>query len=139
MAILLPFLLRIGIKPIHTKKDYQAALAEIERLWDAPAKSSDADKLDILTLLVERYEDLHYPIADPDPIEFINHVMESRGLTRKDMEPYIGARGRVADILNRTRPLTLEMIRRLTVNLKLPAEVLVKPYQLRRNQELLAA
>lgn len=127
------------LKPIHTKKDYQAALVEIERLWDAPAKSSDADRLDILALLVERYESLHYPIADPDPIEFINHVMESRGLTRKDMEPYIGARGRVADILNRTRPLTLEMIRRLTVNLKLPAEVLVKPYPLRRDRELLAA
>ena len=127
------------LKPIHTKKDYQAALAEIERLWDAPAKSPDADKLDILTLLVQHYESIHYPIADPDPIEFLNHVMESRGLTRKDMEPYIGARGRVADILNRTRPLTLEMIRRLAVNLKLPAEVLVKPYQLRRDQELLAA
>ena len=127
------------LKPIHTKKDYQAALAEIERLWDAPAKSSDADKLDILTLLVQHYESIHYPIADPDPIEFLNHVMESRGLTRKDMEPYIGPRGRVADILNRTRPLTLEMIRRLAVNLKLPAEVLVKPYQLRRDQELLPA
>jgi len=114
-------------------------LAEIERLWDAPAKSSDADKLDILTLLVQHYESIHYPIADPDPIEFLNHVMESRGLTRKDMEPYIGPRGRVADILNRTRPLTLEMIRRLAVNLKLPAEVLVKPYQLRRDQELLPA
>jgi len=127
------------LKPIHTKKDYLAALADIERLWDAPAKSSDADKLDILTLLVQHYEGIHYPIADPDPIEFINHVMESRGLTRKDMEPYIGARGRVADILNRTRPLTLEMIRRLVDHLKLPAEVLVRPYQLRRNQELLAA
>lgn len=127
------------LKLIHTKKDYQAALAEIERLWDAPAKSLDADKLDILTLLVQNYESIHYPIADPDPIEFINHVMESRGLTRKDMEPYIGARGRVADILNRTRPLTLEMIRRLAANLKLPADVLVKPYQLRRDQELLAA
>ena len=127
------------LKPIHTKKDYQAALADIEQLWDAPAKSSDADKLEILTLLVQHYESIHHPIADPDPIEFINHIMESRGLTRKDMEPYIGARGRVADILNRTRPLTLEMIRRLAVNLKLPADVLVKPYQLRRNQELLAA
>ncbi|MFZ4623764.1 MAG: helix-turn-helix domain-containing protein [Rhodoferax sp.] len=127
------------LKPIHTKNDYQAALAEIERLWDAPAKSVDADKLDILTLLVEHYERVHYPIADPDPIEFITHVMESRGLTRKDMEPYIGARGRVADILNRNRPLTLEMIRRLASNLKLPAEVLVRPYPLRRDQKLLAA
>jgi len=127
------------LRPIHTKRDYQTALAEIERLWDAPPKSTDGDRLEILTLLVERYEAIHYPVPDPDPIEFINHVMESRGLTRKDMEPYIGARGRVADILNRTRPLTLEMIRRLTVNLKLPAEVLVKPYQLRHDQERLAA
>lgn len=127
------------LRPIRTKKDYQATLMEIERLWDAPAKSPDADKLEILTLLVERYEAAHYPIADPDPIEFLNHVMESRGLTRRDLEPYIGARGRVADILNRTRPLTLEMIRRLTVNLKLPAEVLVKPYQLRRDRELSTA
>ena len=71
------------LKPIHTKKDYQAALAEIERLWNAPAKSPDADKLDILALLVQHYESIHYPIADSDPIEFLNHVMESRGLTRK--------------------------------------------------------
>ena len=127
------------LKPIQTKKDYLSALADIERLWNAPAKSSDADKLDILTLLVQHYESIHHPIADPDPIEFINHVMESRGLTRKDMEPYIGARGRVADILNRTRPLTLEMIRRLVDHLKLPAEVLVKPYPLRRDQELQVA
>ena len=127
------------LKPIHTKKDYQAALADIEQLWDAPAKSSDADKLEILTLLVQHYESIHHPIADPDPIEFIKHIMESRGLTRKDMEPYIGARGRVADILNRTRPLTLEMIRRLADHLKLPVEVLVRPYPLRREQELLVA
>ena len=76
----------------------------------------------------------------PDPIEFLTHVMESRGaLTRRDLEPCIGPRGRVADILNRTRPLTLEMIRRLADDLKLPAEVLIKPYQLRRDEELAAA
>ena len=82
-------------------------------------------------LLIEEYERRHYPISDPDPIEFLNHVMENRELTRKDMEPYIGPRGRVADILNRTRPLTLEMIRRLAEGLKLPAEVLIRPYELR--------
>ncbi len=125
------------LKPIHNEQDYRAALAEIERLWDEQPKSADADKFDILTLLVQHYESVHHPITDPDPIEFIKHVMESRGLTRKDMEPYLGARGRVADILNRTRPLTLEMIRRLTVDLKLPADVLVKPYPLRQHQELL--
>jgi HTH-type transcriptional regulator/antitoxin HigA len=119
------------IRPIHNKKEYKAALIEIEQLWTAPAKSAEADRLDVLALLVEHYEKTHFPIADPDPIEFIEHVMESRGLTRKDLEPIIGPRGRVADILNRTRPLTLEMIRRLVSQLNLPAEVLVKPYAMR--------
>lgn len=125
------------IRTIHNKKEYKAALAEIEQLWSAPAKSAQAERLDVLTLLVEHYEKTHCPIADPDPIEFIEHVMESRGLTRKDLEPMIGPRGRVADILNRTRPLTLEMIRRLVTQLQLPAEVLIQPYVLR--DALLAA
>ena len=125
------------IRPIHNKKEYKAALIEIEQLWTAPAKSAEADRLDVLALLVEHYEKTHFPIADPDPIEFIEHVMESRGLTRKDLEPIIGPRGRVADILNRTRPLTLEMIRRLVSQLNLPAEVLVKPYAMR--EDLMAA
>lgn len=127
------------LKPIRTKKDHQAALAEASRLWDAPARSPEADRLDVLTLLIESYERRHYPIADPDPIEFLQHVMESRDLTRRDLESYIGPRGRVADIMNRTRPLTLEMIRRLAEGLKLPAEVLIKPYRLRRETEELAA
>ena len=120
------------IRPIRNKKEYKAALIEIEQLWTAPAKSAEADRLDVLALLVEHYEKTHFPIADPDPIEFIEHVMESRGLSRKDLEPIIGPRGRVADILNRTRPLTLEMIRRLVSQLNLPAEVLVKPYAMRK-------
>jgi HTH-type transcriptional regulator/antitoxin HigA len=127
------------LKPIRTKKDHQAALAEADRLWDAPAKSLEADRLGVLTMLIEDYEGRHYPIQDPDPIELLTHVMENRGLTRKDLEPCIGPRGRVADIMNRTRPLTLEMIRRLADELKLPAEVLIKPYKLRRNEELTAA
>ena len=127
----------MGIRPIHNKKEYKAALIEIEQLWTAPAKSAEADRLDVLALLVEHYEKTHFPIADPDPIEFIEHVMESRGLSRKDLEPVIGPRGRVADILNRTRPLTLEMIRRLVSQLNLPAEVLVKPYAMRK--DLMAA
>ena len=125
------------IRPIHNKKEYKAALIEIEQLWTAPAKSAEADRLDVLALLDEHYEKTHFPIADPDPIEFIEHVMESRGLSRKDLEPIIGPRGRVADILNRTRPLTLEMIRRLVSQLNLPAEVLVKPYVMR--EDLMAA
>jgi HTH-type transcriptional regulator/antitoxin HigA len=129
--------IQMEIRTIHNKKEYKAALDEIERLWTAPAKSAEADRLDVLTLLVEHYEKKHFAIGDPDPIEFLEHIMESRGLSRKDLEPMIGPRGRVADILNRTRPLTLEMIRRLVTQLGLPAEVLVKPYALR--EELLAA
>lgn len=120
------------LKPIRTKKEYRVALAEAERLWGAPAKSAAADLLDVLTLLIENYEREHFPIPDPDPIEFLGHVMENRGLTRRDMESYIGPRGRVADILNRTRPLTLGMIRRLADGLDLPAEVLIRPYELRK-------
>ena len=125
------------IRTIHNKKAHKAALEEIEQLWSAPAKSAEAERLDVLTLLVEHYEKTHFPIADPDPIAFIEHIMDSRGISRKDLEPMIGPRGRVADILNKTRPLTLEMIRRLVVQLNLPADVLVKPYLLR--EELLAA
>lgn len=125
------------LKPIRNRKEYQAALAEVERLWDAPARSPEADRLDVVAMLIERYEQEHFPIAEPDPIEFLDHVMESRGLTRKDMEAYIGPRGRVADILNRTRPLTLEMIRRLADGLQLPADVLIRPYQLRERRAAL--
>lgn len=120
----------VDLKPIRTKKDYQAALAEAERLWDAPAKSAAADRLDLLVMLIEDYECQHYPIADP--IEFLLHVMENRGLSRKALENYIGPRGRVSDILNRNRPLTLGMIRRLADGLKLPAQVLIRSYELRK-------
>lgn len=127
------------LKLIRTNKNYRAALAEVERLRDVPAKSAAADRLDVLVLLVEQYERQHYLVADPDPIDFLGHVMEARGLTRKDLEPYIGPRGRVSDILNRVRPLTLEMIRKLAEGLKLPAEVLIRPYHLRRVHDELAA
>ncbi|MBK7473465.1 MAG: transcriptional regulator [Betaproteobacteria bacterium] len=123
------------LRPIRTKRDYLAALTEIEQLWTAPAKSAEADRLDVLTLLVEQYERQHYPIADPDPIDCLHHVMEVRGMTRKDLEAYLGPRGRVSDIMNRTRPMTLEMIRRLADGLSLPADVLIKPYLLRRKDE----
>ena len=86
-------------------------------------------------MLVEQYERHHYPIADPDPIDFLHHVLDARGLTRKDLEAYIGPRGRVSDILNRKRPMTLEMIRRLADGLNLPADVLIKPYPLRHADE----
>ena len=125
------------IRTLHTKKDYKAALQEIERLWTAPDKSPEAERLSVLALLVEHYEKTNFPIGDPDPIELLEHVMESTGLRRKDFEPAIGHRGRVAEIFNRVRPLSLQMIRRLVEQFDLPADVLVKPYALRG--ELLSA
>jgi HTH-type transcriptional regulator/antitoxin HigA len=119
------------LKPIKTKAEYKAALREIETLFDAPDKSPEADRLEVLVMLVEKYETQHYSIAAPDPIDFLNYAMETRGLTRKDLEPYIGTRGRVAEVLNRARPLTLVMIRRLSDGLKLPADVLIADYELR--------
>lgn len=121
------------LKPIRTEAEHRAALAEIERLWDAPEHSPEADRLEVLALLVEAYEKAHYPIAAPDPVAFIEHVMEARGLTRKDLEPYIGPRGRVADILNRTRPLSMGMIRNLAGGLGMPADILIQPYPLRED------
>ena len=120
------------LHPIRTKREHQAALREIEALWEAPSGSPEADRLEVLTLLVEAYERERYPIEAPDPIDFLQHVMEARAMTRKDLEPYIGSRARVAEVLNRVRPLTLEMIRRLASGLKLPADVLIRGYELKR-------
>lgn len=120
------------VKPIHSEADYQAALIQIESLWDAVDGSEEADQLEVLSMLVEAYERVHFPITAPDPIEFLQYAMETRGLTRKDLETYIGPRGRVSDILNRVRPLTLDMIRRLSSGLGLPATVLIQDYPLRR-------
>ena len=120
------------IRPIRTKKQYQDALKAAEALWEAKAGTPDAERLEVLALLIEAYETKHFPVPDPDPIEFLLHVMESRGLARKDLEPYLGGRARVAEVLNRVRPLTLEMIRRLSEGMGLPADVLVKRYEIRR-------
>ena len=120
------------LRPIKTKREYQAALKEVEALWDAPGNSKEADRLEVLVLLIEAYEARHYPIPDPDPIDFLRHVMEARGLTRKDLESYIGSRARVAEVLNRVRPLSLDMIRRLSAGLKIPADVLVQRYPVKR-------
>ncbi|HBA86584.1 MAG TPA: transcriptional regulator [Geobacter sp.] len=116
------------IKPIKNEVDYQAALKEIELLFDAALDTPEGDRLEVLTTLVEAYEEKHYDIPIPDPIEAILYHMESRGLTRRDLEPYIGSRARVSEVLNRKRPLTMEMIRNLHKWLSIPAEVLIQPY-----------
>ena len=125
-------MMKMQLRPIRTQREHQAALKEAEALWDAPKGSAKADRLEVLTLLIEAYEREHYPIADPDSIDFLHHVMEARGLACKDLEPFIGSRARVAEVLNRVRPLSLEMIRRLAEGLELPADVLSRGYDVKR-------
>lgn len=120
------------LRPVRTKRDHAAALEEAEALWDAPKGSVQEDRLLVLTLLIEAYEREHFPVPAPDPIELLLHVMDARGLSRKDLEPYLGSRARVAEVLNRVRPLTIEMIRRLCAGLGLPADVLIQDYKLRK-------
>ena len=114
------------IQPIKTERDYDAALAEVDALWGAEPDTPEGDKLDILITLVEAYEARHHPILPPDPIEAILFRMEQSGLERKDLEPYIGHSGRVSEVLNRKRPLTLPMIRKLWKGLHIPLESLIQ-------------
>ncbi len=116
----------MDIQPIKTEQDYDAVLAEIEALWGAEIDSPDGDKLDVLMTLVEAYEAKHHPIDPPDPIEAILFRMEQNGLERKDLEPFIGRSGRVSEVLNRKRPLTLDMIRKLWKGLHIPLESLIQ-------------
>ncbi len=115
----------MNIQPIKTEQDYDKALAEIEEFWGADEGTENGDKLDILLILVDDYEKIHYPILPPDPIEAIKFRMEQMNLSRKDIEPYIGGRGRVSEILNYQRKLSLNMIRSLHSNLSIPLENLI--------------
>lgn len=120
----------MDIRPIRTEADYQAALKEIESLMDAKPGTPEEDKLDILAALVEVYEEKHHPIPPPNPIAALEYYLESRGLTAKALEPYIGSRSRVWEIMNRRRRLSLEMIRRLEKGTGIPASILIQPYEL---------
>ena len=110
---------------IKTETEYEAALAYVETLMDATPNSPEEKALELFALLIDTYEQAHYPIDLPDPIEAIKFRMEQEGLSRKDLEPLLGGRARVSEILNRKRPLTLRMIRRLRKGLGLSADVLV--------------
>ena len=117
----------MDIKPIKTEQDYQVALAEVERLWDAEPGSEAGDRLDILVTLIEAYEARHHAIDPPDPIEAILFRMDQQGLSRKDLERFIGRRGRVSEVLNRKRGLSLPMIRRIHETLGIPTDILIQP------------
>ncbi len=118
------------IKPIKTKKDYQNALARLEQIFDAKKNSADGDELEILGILIEKYEEEHFPIDLPDPIEAIKFRMEQLGYNQTDLAKVVGLKSRASEILNKKRKLTLEMIRLLHDNLKIPTDILIKDYNL---------
>jgi len=124
------------IKPIKTEADYETALKEIDCLMDAKPDTPEGDRLDVLTTLVEAWEQKYHRIEDPDPIEAILHRMEALGLDRKDLEPMIGTRARVSEVLSRKRPLTINMIRKLNEKLRIPADVLIRQYDIKEGIEV---
>jgi len=115
------------LKPIRTQDDYEAALEDVGRFWGAKSGSAEGDRLDVLATLIDAYEAQRYPMDPPDPIEAIQFRMEQQGLTRKDLEPMIGSRGRVAEVMNRKRGLSIEMIRNLHIHLGISADILIRP------------
>lgn len=115
----------MDIRPIRTERDHERALRRIETLMDAELGTEEGDELEVLTTLVEAFEEKHFPVDTADPIDAILFRMEQQGLDRKDLEAFIGSRHRVSEILNRKRGLSLEMIRRLHAGLGIPLEVLV--------------
>ena len=117
----------MNIRPIKTDADHDEALAEVRRLWNAPPGSPDADKLEVLAMLLHHYERERHPIAMPDPIEAIKFRMEQQGLSRKDLLPILGTSGRISEVLGRRRALTLSMIRKLHAAFDIPLESLVQP------------
>ena len=121
-----------NLKPIRTKAVYEAALAVIERLWGSRTGTPQGDRLDILATLVDAYENEHYPMDPPDAIEAIKFRMEQQGLDRKDLAEILGSRTRVAEVLNRRRGLSINMIRRLHEKLGISVEVLIRPIRTKK-------
>ena len=118
----------MNIEPIKPEKDYELAITRLETLFDAKKGTPKGDELEILTLLIEKYEDDNFPIELPDPVEPIKFRMKQQGLTQIDLAEVVGRKSRASEILNRKRKLSLEMIRQLHRNWHIPTEVLIQPY-----------
>src|SRR5258705_5955580 len=116
----------VSVRPVRTEADHAAALRDIDTLMDARPGTSDGDRLDVLVTLVQAYEARYHPVPPPDPVDAIRFRMEQTGLAPRDLEPYIGSRARVSEVLNRRRALTFPMIRRLAQGLQLAAEGLLR-------------
>ena len=116
------------VRPIKTKKDYQNALSRLETIFDAKPGSAQGDELEVLGILIDKYEKEHYPIDFPDPIEAIKFRMEQMGYSQSDLANVVGLKSRASEILNRKRKLTLDMIRNLHDTLNIPTDVLIQNY-----------
>jgi HTH-type transcriptional regulator/antitoxin HigA len=116
------------ITPIHNEKDYQNALERLEEIFDSKKGTEQGDELEILSILIDKYENENFPIGMPDPIEAIKFRMEQMGMKQKDLAEVVGFKSRVSEILNKKRKLTLEMIRKLNITLHIPTEVLIQDY-----------
>ncbi len=118
----------MNISPINNEQDYQSALNRLEQIFDAERDSIEGNELEILGILIEKYENEHYPIAYPDPIEAIKFRMEQMGYSQTDLAKIIGLKSRTSEILSRKRKLTLNVIRKLHNELNIPTDVLVQAY-----------
>lgn len=116
------------IAPIRNEKDYQNALDRLELIFDATKGSEQGDELEILSILIDRYENENFPIGMPDPIEAIKFRMEQMGMKQKDLAEVVGFKSRVSEILSKKRKLNLDMIRKLNTTLHIPTEVLIQDY-----------
>ncbi|WP_298248397.1 helix-turn-helix domain-containing protein [uncultured Christiangramia sp.] len=116
------------ITPIRNEQDYQNALERLEVIFDAKKGTEDGDELEILSILIDNYENEHFPIGMPDPIEAIKFRMEQMGMKQKDLAEVFGFKSRVSEILSKKRKLTLEMVRKLNTTLHIPTEVLIQDY-----------
>jgi len=118
----------MNLKPIKTKKDYQQALGRLELIFDAKKGTKEGDELEILGILIDQYENEHFPIDLPDPIEAIKFRMEQLGYTQSDLAKVVGLKSRASEILSKKRKLSLDMIRRLHEKLNIPTDVLIQAY-----------
>jgi HTH-type transcriptional regulator/antitoxin HigA len=115
----------MNLKPIRSDEELDKAFARLEEIWGAAAGSAESDELEVLSMLIEKYEVAHYPIGPSDPVEAIKFTMEQQGLNARDLEPFIGPSGRVSEVLNHKRSLSLSMIKRLHNGLRIPYESLL--------------
>ena len=119
----------MDIRPLQNEADYEAMLSRVDGLMNAEPGTREGDELEVLTMLIERYEQKHHSIEAPDPVEFLKNTMEFRGIGQNGLALVLGSRSRASEILNRRRPLTLDQIRKITSAWQVPSDALIGQYE----------